>query len=72
MAEGLEDNESFQVKFNGDGPLRGVLATANGKLESRGYVGNPNVTLVRVPPRTHHARTTDLLLTGHTQVLCTY
>jgi len=45
VAEGLEDDESFQVKFNGDGPLRGVLATANGKLESRGYVGNPNVTL---------------------------
>lgn len=45
IAEGLKDDESFQVKFNGDGPLRGVLATANGKLESRGYVGNPNVSL---------------------------
>ena len=33
LAEGLKDDESFQVKFNGDGPLRGVLATANGKLE---------------------------------------
>jgi len=45
LSEGLKDDESFQVKFNGDGPLRGVLATANGKLESRGYVGNPNVSL---------------------------
>merc|ERR1719440_23645 len=45
VAEGAKDDESFQVKFNGDGPLRGVLATANGKLESRGYVGNPNVSL---------------------------
>lgn len=35
----------MQVNFNGDGPLRGVMATANGALESRGYVGNPSVTL---------------------------
>lgn len=33
------------VNFRGDGPLRGVLALANGRLESRGYVGNPAVTL---------------------------
>jgi molecular chaperone Hsp33 len=36
VAEGLKDDESFQVKFDGDGPLRGVLAMANGRLESRG------------------------------------
>ena len=36
---------SAQVNFRGDGPLRGVLAMANGKLEARGYVGNPAVTL---------------------------
>ena len=41
----LKDDESFQVKFDGDGPLRGVTALANGKLESRGYVGNPSVAL---------------------------
>ena len=45
VADGLKDEETFQVTFNGDGPLRGVMATANGKLESRGYVGNPAVTL---------------------------
>lgn len=45
VAEGLKEDESFQVKFDGDGPLRGVTAMANGKLESRGYVGNPAVTL---------------------------
>ena len=45
IAEGLKDDESFQVKFDGDGPLRGVTAMGNGKLESRGYVGNPAVTL---------------------------
>lgn len=45
VAEGLKDDESFQVKFDGDGPLRGVLAMANGRLESRGHVGNPAVNL---------------------------
>lgn len=45
VAEGVEADETFQVNFAGDGPLRGVLAIANGKLESRGYVGNPAVTL---------------------------
>lgn len=45
VAEGLKEDETFQVRFSGDGPLRGVMATANGKLESKGYVGNPAVTL---------------------------
>jgi len=45
IADGLKEDETFQVNFQGDGPLRGVLATANGKLEARGYVGNPAVTL---------------------------
>jgi len=45
VAEGLKEDESFQVKFDGDGPLRGVLATANGKLQTRGYVGNPACNL---------------------------
>ena len=45
VADGLKDEETFQVNFRGDGPLRGVLALANGKLEARGYVGNPAVTL---------------------------
>lgn len=45
VADGVKEDETFQVKFDGDGPLRGVMATANGKLESRGYVGNPSVQL---------------------------
>ncbi|KAL1514465.1 hypothetical protein AB1Y20_003564 [Prymnesium parvum] len=45
VAEGLKEDETFQVTFRGDGPLRGVMATANGKLQSRGYVGNPAVSL---------------------------
>jgi len=45
VAEGVKEDETFQIKFDGDGPLRGVFATCNGKLESRGYVGNPAVTL---------------------------
>ena len=45
VADGLKEEETFQVNFQGDGPLRGVLAIANGRLEARGYVGNPAVTL---------------------------
>lgn len=45
VADGIEPEEQFQVNFRGDGPLRGVLALCNGKLEARGYVGNPAVTL---------------------------
>ena len=45
VADGVKDEETFQVNFRGDGPLRGVLALCNGRLEARGYVGNPAVTL---------------------------
>jgi molecular chaperone Hsp33 len=45
ISEGLKEEETFQVSFQGDGPLRGVLAVASGKLDSRGYVGNPAVNL---------------------------
>ena len=45
VADGLKEEETFQVNFQGDGPLRGVLAIANGNLGARGYVGNPAVTL---------------------------
>ena len=34
VADGLKDDETFQVNFRGDGPLRGVLAIANGALEA--------------------------------------
>ena len=45
IADGLEADETFQVRFVGDGPLRGVFAVANGALHVRGYVGNPRVDL---------------------------
>ena len=45
LSEGLKQEESFQVSFRGDGPLNGVMAQANGKLEVKGFVGNSQVTL---------------------------
>lgn len=45
IADGVKQEETFQVRFQGDGPLNGVLAIANGRLEARGFVGNPRVTL---------------------------
>mmetsp|Transcript_44021 Transcript_44021/g.109028 ORF Transcript_44021/g.109028 Transcript_44021/m.109028 type:complete len:338 (+) Transcript_44021:138-1151(+) len=49
VADGLKGDESVQLRFNGDGPLRGVLAIANGALEVKGYVGNPQVNLPLKP-----------------------
>lgn len=48
-ADGLKGEESVQLRFNGDGPLRGVLAIANGALEVKAYVGNPRVALPLKP-----------------------
>eukprot|EP00629_Pelagomonadales_sp_RCC1024_P017876 CAMPEP_0119279300 /NCGR_PEP_ID=MMETSP1329-20130426/20562_1 /TAXON_ID=114041 /ORGANISM="Genus nov. species nov., Strain RCC1024" /LENGTH=314 /DNA_ID=CAMNT_0007279837 /DNA_START=182 /DNA_END=1122 /DNA_ORIENTATION=+ len=45
VADGMDDEETFQIRFVGDGPLRGVFAVSNGRLETRGYVGNPRVDL---------------------------
>jgi len=45
IADGIEDEETFQVRFEGDGPLGGLLAMSNGRLEARGYVGNPEVAV---------------------------
>ena len=45
IADGVDDDETFQVRFEGDGPLRGLLALSNGRLEARGYVGNPKIAL---------------------------
>ncbi|KAJ8602380.1 hypothetical protein CTAYLR_004227 [Chrysophaeum taylorii] len=52
IADGIQDEETFQVRFDGDGPLRGVFALANGRLETRGYVGNPRLALDAVDVRT--------------------
>lgn len=48
-ADGMKGEESVQLRFNGDGPLRGVLAIANGALEVKGYVGNPKVNIALKP-----------------------
>lgn len=45
IADGGADEETFQARFAGDGPLGGVFALANGRLEARGYVGNPQMDL---------------------------
>lgn len=43
IADGIQDEETFQVRFEGTGPLGGLLAVSNGRLEARGYCGNPTV-----------------------------
>uniref|UniRef100_A0A6V2EEP6 33 kDa chaperonin n=1 Tax=Ditylum brightwellii TaxID=49249 RepID=A0A6V2EEP6_9STRA len=43
LSNGMQDEQVFQVSMNGDGPLRGIVAIANGKGEVRGYVGNPGI-----------------------------
>mmetsp|Transcript_40572 Transcript_40572/g.55225 ORF Transcript_40572/g.55225 Transcript_40572/m.55225 type:complete len:366 (-) Transcript_40572:154-1251(-) len=45
ISEGLKQEEESQVRFQGDGPLGGLLAVANGRLEAKGYTGNPQVYL---------------------------
>jgi len=49
MMASMMDNEKdlLTVKIDGDGPLGGLLATANNKGEVKGYVNN---TLVILPP----------------------
>lgn len=46
-ASGKEDDESVQVQFRGDGPLKGVVAGADALGNARGYVGSPRAH----PPR---------------------
>ena len=41
MSNGMQDEQTVQITFNGDGPLRGACAIANGIGEVRGYVGSP-------------------------------
>lgn len=39
------DNDLITIHFQGDGPLRQVLATANNRGEVKGYASNPDVIL---------------------------
>lgn len=45
MADGMSENDTIQIHFNGDGPLGHVLAVANGRLEAKGYASNPGANL---------------------------
>lgn len=47
LAAGAKSGESVQLQFRGDGPLRGVVATADDTGSVRGYVGRPRAH----PPR---------------------
>jgi molecular chaperone Hsp33 len=40
-SNGMQAEQTFQITINGDGPLRGVVAIADGKGQVRGYVGSP-------------------------------
>jgi molecular chaperone Hsp33 len=43
LANGIQDEQVFQITVNSDGPLRGVVGIANGKGHVRGYVGTPGL-----------------------------
>jgi molecular chaperone Hsp33 len=45
LASGKKDLETVQMEFRGDGPLRAVVAIADGRGHVRGYVGDPQVQL---------------------------
>lgn len=41
MSNGMQDEQSVQLTFNADGPIRGIVAISTGLGEVRGYVGSP-------------------------------
>lgn len=45
LASGKKDLETVQLEFRGDGPLKVVVAIADGRACVRGYVGDPQVQL---------------------------
>ena len=47
-SEGKHPEESVQVQFRGDGPLKGVVAGADARGRARGYVGSPRAHPLRV------------------------
>jgi len=49
LSNGMQPEQIFQLTVNCDGPLRNVVATANGKGEARGYVGNPGLGDMPLP-----------------------
>lgn len=45
LAAGGKDGETVELRLRGDGPLRSVLAMADGLGRARGTIGNPQVEL---------------------------
>lgn len=46
MGEMLKNNDDkLTIQFKGDGPLKTLLATGNGKGQVKGYIGVPNIDL---------------------------
>lgn len=41
----MKGDESITIQIKGDGPLRGIVVSANSKGDVKGYVGNPYVDL---------------------------
>lgn len=41
----LKDEEAITIQIKGDGPLRGIVVSANSRGQVKGYVGNPHVVL---------------------------
>jgi molecular chaperone Hsp33 len=41
LSNGMQAEQTCQITINSDGPLRGVVAIANGRGKVRGYVGSP-------------------------------
>ncbi len=48
MAAQLKDEGKLTITIKGDGPLEGIVVCGDGKLNMKGYVGNP---LVDLPPK---------------------
>ena len=49
MSNGMQAEQTCQITFNADGPLRGVVAISDGIGNVRGYVGSPMLGDVKLP-----------------------
>lgn len=49
MSNGMQAEQTCQITFNADGPLRGVVAISDGVGNVRGYVGSPMLGDVKLP-----------------------
>eukprot|EP00184_Porphyridium_aerugineum_P008479 CAMPEP_0184692516 /NCGR_PEP_ID=MMETSP0313-20130426/968_1 /TAXON_ID=2792 /ORGANISM="Porphyridium aerugineum, Strain SAG 1380-2" /LENGTH=383 /DNA_ID=CAMNT_0027150353 /DNA_START=20 /DNA_END=1171 /DNA_ORIENTATION=- len=45
LSAGKKSNETVNIEFRVNGPIRSIVAVSNGLGEARGYVGNPRVDL---------------------------